>query len=485
MTGQRRPSRALARYMVPCPRCQTQVSKGEVRGVKSFWSDELFAIVEKEGLGAIFKCPRCLLSIRVVPSVNHPGRLALQKPERKRKTTTRSERIPVANDQDSGDETRKLQPGEVVPAHAEVEIANAPANGDDTQEVGADMIDLYKATAFFLDMEGRVKQLIEDAAILLGRYRLHGKIIGRGADAIVASATNLQNYKIVVLKFQVKTAGSGEESAVARARVKRTFALQLMVNSWNSVRAIELIEHPFGLIPVEDYIGGIALKAVLDAGETISEDWAKELAMQLAGVFRIAWARCQIVHRDVKPANIMIREVDEHLEAVLVDYGVARSNKKEKNDSAAVYHEDFDDFAVEEAIETITQSGLIIGTPFYLAPEQVNGRVDVRTDLYALGVTLYHAVSGVMPFKASNQAEILKNVVYKVPTPLHKLKIEGRPKVSRAFSDIVAKLMEKDPADRYQTPDELIEALNLSLTGDDPKARPQSGITDWFMGMLG
>ena len=126
--------------------------------------------------------------------------------------------------------------------HAEVEIANAPANGDDTQEVGADTIDLYKATAFFLDMEGRVKQLIEDAALLLGRYRLHGKIIGRGADAIVASATNLQNYKIVVLKFQVKTAGSGEESAVARARVKRTFALQLMVNSWNSVRAIELIE---------------------------------------------------------------------------------------------------------------------------------------------------------------------------------------------------------------------------------------------------
>src|SRR5579871_6742193 len=144
-----------------------------------------------------------------------------------------------------------------------------------------------------------------------------------------------------------------------------------------------------------------------------------------------------IVHRDVKPANMLLRK-DGHL--LLSDFGIAK---------------------MLEGTTNLTRAGTGIGTPQYMSPEQGTGQpVDRRSDIYSLGIVLFHALTGRVPFTADSPISITVKHLNE-PLPLEPLHIKGVPQL---IEQVVLKMTAKAPADRYQTTDALIEALTAALT---------------------
>lgn len=485
----RRPSRGN-RYAVKCPRCVIQARR-EKHDIKLFWSYELEAHFKSEGFGAIFNCPRCQLAVKISPSKVKGQPLTLEKPDRRsstdchRRSSSKINRRTLHEVQDD-DSTREMTPGERVDHDAvEVELVG-DGDYDDTMPSNSETIDLYDAKTIFSKNLLQIKTLIESKTTLMG-YRLFGEVLGQGGEAIVASAAKEDKPEsVVVLKFQYMTIGDGEEGKITRDRVRRTFALQQTVTSAYAARAIDLIVHPYGLILVEEYVHGIPLNQVLNEGSPISESWAIELGMQILDALNIAWERARIVHRDIKPANIMIRQEEGHLNGVLTDFGICRSNAKDARDSFGVFEDDFAQLDLDQAIETLT-NGEIRGTPKYMAPEQIDGRrVDARTDIYSLGATLYHSVTGRPPISGHLISDILKGVMYQTPVDPSAVKLTDRDPISKPFAKFLMKCLEKEPSHRYQTPQEAIDALiELSRnSSEDPMHKPASGITDIILGFF-
>jgi len=145
-----------------------------------------------------------------------------------------------------------------------------------------------------------------------------------------------------------------------------------------------------------------------------------------------------VVHRDIKPQNILF-DGDGH--AVLTDFGIAR--------------------AIASYVST-TGKQLTIGTPHYISPEQARGLpLDGRTDVYALGVTMYRAATGELPFRSSDWYELARLHVEEPPEPLRR----RRPELSRAFEKIVLTCMAKDREERYANASDLADDLDGLLTG--------------------
>src|SRR5947209_2660214 len=144
-----------------------------------------------------------------------------------------------------------------------------------------------------------------------------------------------------------------------------------------------------------------------------------------------------IIHRDVKPANMLLRK-DGHL--LLSDFGIAK---------------------ILEGTVNLTRVGTGIGTPQYMSPEQGTGQpVDRRSDIYSLGIVLYHALTGRVPFTADSPLSITVKHLND-PIPIENLRAKGVP---QPIEQVLLKMTAKAPADRYQTTDELIDALTRALT---------------------
>jgi serine/threonine-protein kinase len=140
-----------------------------------------------------------------------------------------------------------------------------------------------------------------------------------------------------------------------------------------------------------------------------------------------------IIHRDIKPQNVLI---DAKGEVKLMDFGVAR---------------------MTEAADAMTQAGLIVGTPHYMSPEQVQGKaLDPRTDVYAMGVLLYEVLVGKRPFESSSLTGILTAHITEKPVPI----LEVRPEIGKEVSAIVMRCLEKDPTARYSDAGALLAQLD-------------------------
>jgi serine/threonine-protein kinase len=180
-----------------------------------------------------------------------------------------------------------------------------------------------------------------------------------------------------------------------------------------------------------EYVKGRTLKEMLEHRSILSALEIARLALHMTLALQHAHEN-GVVHRDIKPSNIII---SQDRVPKLCDFGLAK------------------DITFEGRTTT---AGMVMGTPHYISPEQVTGeRVDIRSDIYSLGATLYHCACGSPPFMATcDEAVFLKHITDE-PEPLR----VKRPAFSPVLGEILHRMMRKEPAARFQTPDELIDVL--------------------------
>lgn len=266
-----------------------------------------------------------------------------------------------------------------------------------------------------------------------GRYRLIQRI-GSGGMADVWSADDSMLGREVALKF-LHERFAQDEQFVERFRREAQAAAGLQHP--NVVGVYDRGEHDGRHWIAMEYVQGASLKDLITRGLSIGE--SVEIIRQVLAGVKFAHER-GIVHRDLKPHNVM---VDAEGRARVTDFGIARAGASE-----------------------ITQTGSVLGTAQYLSPEQAQGfEVQETSDLYSVGVILYEALTGRVPFEADTAIAIAMKQVSEQPRPPSEL----NPQVSPALDAVVLRALAKDPADRFQSADEFLRAL------DSAEADPAGG----------
>jgi serine/threonine protein kinase len=182
-----------------------------------------------------------------------------------------------------------------------------------------------------------------------------------------------------------------------------------------------------------EFVEGKSLGSYMHKKGALPVDVSLAIIRQVASALQHA-SEHGIVHRDIKPENILITR---KAEAKVTDFGLARSMD-------------------EETGQSVTQSGVIIGTPVYMSPEQVHGKKpDCRTDIYSLGITFYHMLAGRPPYRGDSAFDLAFQHVEGTPPKLREL----RPDISPELEAVVMKMMAKKPEDRFQTGRDLLKAL--------------------------
>ncbi len=265
----------------------------------------------------------------------------------------------------------------------------------------------------------------------IGPYEVKG-LLGRGGNGVVLKAFDGGLNRFVAVKVIASVlAGSG----AARKRFAREAQAAAAVVHEHVV-AVHAVDETAG-IPylVMEYVAGRALQDRLDKDGPLALREVLRIGMQTAAGLAAAHAQ-GLVHRDIKPANILLENGVERVK--ITDFGLAR--------------------AVADA--SLTQSGVITGTPKYMAPEQARGEaIDHRADLFSLGSTLYAMCTGHPPFRADTPLAVLRRVTDDSPRPVRETNAE----VPVWLDAILGKLMAKDPAARFQTAAEVAELLEQCL----------------------
>ncbi|HYG76330.1 MAG TPA: serine/threonine-protein kinase, partial [Planctomycetota bacterium] len=274
----------------------------------------------------------------------------------------------------------------------------------------------------------------------IGGFELISKI-GQGGMGAVFKARQKSLDRIVALKVLPPSIAKDAKFIERFQREARACA---KLNHPNIVQGVDVgKDEATGVwyFAMEFIDGASALKLLKSQG-TVPEERALEIARDVARALECAAAN-GIVHRDIKPDNILLTSRGD---AKLADLGLAKQMNKAEDAS-------------------LTQSGQAIGTPYYMAPEQVRGasaEIDIRTDIYALGGTLYHLVTGQPPYSGETSALIMSRHLTEPPPKASKT----NPKVSEACSRLIEKMMQKEREKRVQSPAELIEQIEKALRGE-------------------
>ncbi|MDF1660610.1 MAG: serine/threonine-protein kinase [Planctomycetota bacterium] len=280
----------------------------------------------------------------------------------------------------------------------------------------------------------------------LGDYEILEEIAqgGMGAVYLVQSVS-------LKTKFALKTLLAGQ---LAGSEALERFMLEAettaRLNHPNIVRIHHIGEDQGFHYLVMDYIEGPTLKDMVVDGDALTEKDCAALIAKLAKALSYAHSHA-ILHRDVKPANVLVRQSDG--EPLLTDFGLAKD--------------------ISDGREGLTISGQAIGTPEFMSPEQADGDlelVDRRSDVYSLGATLYQLLTKKPPFQGSTVTNTLKAVMLNEPETPKK----SRPDLSTDLETICLKCLEKDPAQRYSTALGLAEDLQRFLADEAILARPPS-----------
>jgi len=270
-------------------------------------------------------------------------------------------------------------------------------------------------------------------------YRLEG-VLGRGASGVVYRARQLSVDRLVALKV-LHLATTARESTVKR--LKREARLMAKLDHPNIVTAVDVGKSECGWWLAMELVEGRALSDRLRRGGPMSEAEAIELFIPLCYALQHAH-ETGIIHRDVKPANILLSVTGE---PKLVDLGLAR--------------------AEDEA--QLTRVGATLGTPHYVSAEQARdpSSVDARSDVYSLAATIHHAICGAPPFTGESPAEVLANVLR---APMRSPR-EVNAGISKGMELVLRKALSRDPARRHVSARELAIDLKLIVSGKRPRVQ--------------
>ena len=269
--------------------------------------------------------------------------------------------------------------------------------------------------------------------VIKGRYQVLSKL-GEGGMGTVYLAEQVSVGRKVAIKFLLGNYAS-DDAFISRFRREARLAASL--NHRNIVILYDFDQANDGtLFIVMEYLSGQKLSDLIRRDGPLEISRATRLGLQIADGLDAAH-RAGVIHRDIKPDNIMVAGADASEEIKLMDFGIARLRDPGN-------------------ASQITRAGLIVGTPAYMAPEQVDGgEVSDKTDTYALGVVLYEMLSGSVPFTAATPGAVLIKQMQEMPIPLRKLRRELPAAVERA----VMQALEKEPQKRQNNMAEVVQQL--------------------------
>ncbi len=267
----------------------------------------------------------------------------------------------------------------------------------------------------------------------LGPYEI-GRRLGKGGMGEVFFATHtLLGRPVAIKRFAPERSRSGPEEMAERF-VREGKALAELSHQ-HIVGIHDLVATEDAMYMILDYVDGADVASLLDEGGALSVEVAAIIALKVAEALQCAHYH-RIIHRDIKGGNVMISRSGE---VKLMDFGVA----------------------LDERLDAMTETGLVVGTPMYVAPEVISGEpATERSDLYALGVLLYAMLSGKRPFEhARNQAHMFQLIIAGKAKPLGRV----AKNVPRALRAIVERLLHRKSVKRFSSAAEVRQALEIFL----------------------
>lgn len=263
----------------------------------------------------------------------------------------------------------------------------------------------------------------------IGRYRLT-KTLGRGAMGVVYLGYDEAIDRQVAVKTIHRALLEGEDGAEWLERFRREVRAAGRCLHPNIVTVFEFGEENGIPYIVMEYVQGRELRDYLKERQPLPLANAVAVAVQVLHALDHAHA-CGVVHRDIKPGNIILLPDGQ---VKVSDFGIARV----------------------EATGGMTQHGMTVGTPSYMAPEQFGGReVDRRADLYATGVVLFETLTGVRPFAGGSASDLMYKVLHDIPSPVTRV----NPRLPPEIDGVLAKALAKAPDQRFQSANQFIAAL--------------------------
>jgi serine/threonine protein kinase len=261
------------------------------------------------------------------------------------------------------------------------------------------------------------------------------KELGRGGMGVVYLAHNKLMGRDEVLKvmgWQIMERPGVLERFLREIRAVAKLRHPNIVTAYSAIRLGE------SLVFAMEYVEGLDLSKMVKAKGPLPVAHACNFVYQAALGLQHAHEE-GLVHRDIKPANLMLSRKGDKATVKVLDFGLAKAAREEKLEGG------------------LTSEGQALGTPDYIAPEQILNApdVDIRADIYSLGGTLYYLLTGRPPFKATSLYDMYQAHISRDADPLNLV----RPEVPAELAALVAKMMAKDPARRFQTPGEVAEAL--------------------------
>jgi predicted Ser/Thr protein kinase/outer membrane protein assembly factor BamD (BamD/ComL family) len=281
------------------------------------------------------------------------------------------------------------------------------------------------------------------AQVKLGRYEVVREL-GKGAMGIVYLAKDPLIGRLVALKtIRPAAHADDDETREFQQRFIREAQAAGILNHPSIVTVHDIgQDEPSGtnFIAME-YVEGSNLKEVLSQGRPLTFEQIGDIVAQVAEGLDFAHAK-GIVHRDVKPANIILIEGNR---AKITDFGIAK---------------------IASGGANLTTTGQFLGTPNYMAPEQIKGApVDGRTDIFSLGICLYECLTRRKPFGGDSLTSISYKIVHEPFPPLQEI----NPQIPSGYEEVVAKCLAKDPAKRFQRARDAAAALRAVIRGERPQ----------------
>src|SRR5947207_1635173 len=294
---------------------------------------------------------------------------------------------------------------------------------------------------------GEIRGMENDALIgqQLGAYLIQSKL-GEGGMARVYKAYHARLRREVAIKVILSQVA---DQADFKVRFESEGQLVARLQHPNIEAVYDFGDHGKLTYLVMQYVGGGSLRDKLRGGHALDPRQATMYTIQMGKALHHAHLR-GIVHRDVKPQNMLVSASDRN-QLLLSDFGIAKlyDNRNEVTMLGITEGE----FRNDPSLTSVDQ---IVGTADYMSPEQINGKpVDARTDVYALGIVLYQMLAGEVPFHSTTIQGLLFQHVYTAPKPIR----EVNPYVPEILEQITAKAIAKAPEDRFQSAEAMAQAL--------------------------